>query len=137
MTPRSYQRFDWTKNDKPHWLVTSNEWRDVIRLKKLEPGSDLFAAYLEEVLAVHREGWRFHEFTMRFAGCIGHKENGQGIIRIDLLDQRSTNTGAAKRRLVRHDEEDLVAREVVKIRVGRQAATRSPTAPELAAATQA
>ena len=30
---------------------------------------------------------RFHEFTMRFAGCIGHKEIGQGIIRIDLLDR--------------------------------------------------
>ena len=36
---------------------------------------------------MHREGWRFHEFTMRFAGCIGHKDNGQGTIRIDLLDR--------------------------------------------------
>ena len=87
MSPRSYQRYDWTKNDKPHWLVTSDEWQGVIRLKTLEPGADLFAAYLEEILAVHREGWRFAEFTMAFAGSIGHKDNPRRIIRVELLDR--------------------------------------------------
>ena len=33
MSPRSYQRFDWTKNDKPHWLVTSDEWQGGERLR--------------------------------------------------------------------------------------------------------
>ena len=86
MSPRTYQTFDWSKNDRTHWLVKPDEWRNPLKIVELPAGSDLLAVFLEEALTVHREGWAVHELTVKFGWFIGHRDFPRRILRVDIFD---------------------------------------------------
>lgn len=70
---RRYQEYDWSKNQQHTWLVRSGLGGAPFKITELSPGSDLLAVFLEEALAVHREGWKLAELTTRFGWFIAHK----------------------------------------------------------------
>jgi hypothetical protein len=86
MSPRTYQTFDWSRNDRAHWLVKSDEWRNPLKIIDLPAGSDLLVAFLEEAIAVHREGWTIDNLTTKFGWFIGHRDVPRRILRVAIFD---------------------------------------------------
>lgn len=81
----SVYRFDWTRNDRVHWLVRADEFRRPLKIQKLDPGTDLLTVFLEEALAVHREGWTIAELTMTRAWFLAHNSIRQ-LLRVDITE---------------------------------------------------
>ena len=70
---RSVYRFDWNDNATDRWLVRFDTWSRPLKVTKLPAGSDLLAAFLEEALAAHREGWVIGELTTAYGWFVARK----------------------------------------------------------------
>lgn len=45
----------------PTWIVSVDNWGNVLKRTKLDAGTDLYAALVQEHLQYHADGWAFEE----------------------------------------------------------------------------